>query len=87
MPALKLTPEEIGTRGEAIYRLQLRAMLEADHRGEFVAIDVETGDFSIGTEAHEASDQLRLRHPDASILVERIGYPAVFHVRSAGQSQ
>ena len=79
MSTPRLTPDEIGARGEAIYRLQLSAMLEPDHRGEFVAIDVETGDYEVAGEAHEASDQLRSRHPDAAILVERIGHPAVFH--------
>ena len=87
MSALKLTPEEIGARGEAIYSSQLRAILEPDHHGEFVAIDVETGDCAVAGEAHEASDQLRSRRPAASILVERIGYPAVFHVRSSGRSR
>ena len=84
MPALTLTPEEIGDRGSAIYQSQLKRLLEPSHHGQFVAIDINSGDYELGTEAHEASDQLRSRHPDAQILVERIGYPVAFHVRLAG---
>ena len=75
------------SRGEAIYNLTLRAILEPEHHGPFVAIDIESSDYEVADEAHEASDQLRSRHPDAQILVERIGYPAAFRVRSSGLAQ
>ena len=84
MPILTLTPKEIGERGSAIYQERLKCLLEPSHHGQFVAIDIDSGDYELGTEAHEASDQLRVRHPEAQILVERIGYPAVFHVRRDG---
>ncbi|RLS51938.1 MAG: hypothetical protein DWH91_17730 [Planctomycetota bacterium] len=87
MPTLNLTPAEIGERGSAIYQERLKSLLELSHHGQFVAIDINTGDYDLGTEAHEASDQLRARHPEAQILVERIGYPAVFHVRRVGTFQ
>lgn len=80
MPILKLTPQEIGKRGEAIYNLTLRTLLEPEHHGQFVAIDIETSDYEVADEAHDASNQLRSRHPDAQILVERIGHPAAFRV-------
>ena len=84
MPTLTLTPAEIGELGSAIYQSQLKGLLEPSHHGQFVAIDISTGDYALGEEAHLASDQLRIQHPEAQILVERIGYPAVFHVRHAG---
>ena len=87
MPTLKLTPQEIGDRGKAIYILNLRVLLEPHYHGQFVAIDVDSGDYEISDEAHSASDRLRLRHPDAQVLVERIGFPAAFHVRHAGRTR
>ncbi len=78
MSTLTLTPEEIGTRGSAIYQERLKCLLEPSHHGQFVAIDINSGDYELGTEAHEASAPQRARHPAAQILVERIGYPAAF---------
>lgn len=84
MSVLRLPREEIGVRGEAIYASKLRAILEPQDRGRFVAIDVETEDYEVADEAHEASDRLHERHPAAQVLVERIGYPAAFQARRAG---
>ncbi len=84
MSVLRLAPQEIGVRGEAIYASQLRMILEPQHRGQFVAIDVESEDYEVADEAHEASDRLHQRRPSAQMLVERIGYPAAFRVRRVG---
>ncbi len=44
MSVRRLAREEIGDRGSAIYASKLRPLLEPQHCGEFVAIDVETED-------------------------------------------
>ncbi len=87
MSALRLSPNEIGVRGEAIYSSRLRSILEPQHRGQFVAIDVESEDYEVADEAHEASDRLHQRRPSAQVLVERVGYPAAFHVRRTGMQR
>ncbi|MDA0591592.1 MAG: hypothetical protein O3C17_26765 [Planctomycetota bacterium] len=79
MTLRRLPKEIIGDRGLAIYQRKLRTLLEPQDRGRFVAIDVETEDYEVAEEAHEASDRLRERHPHAQVLVERIGYPVAFH--------
>ena len=79
MSVRRLAREEIGDRGSAIYASKLRPLLEPQCRGQFVAIDVETEDYEVASDADVASDRLWARCPDAQILVERIGYPAVFH--------
>ncbi len=78
MPVRRLHRDEIGDRGVAIYELQLRSLLEPQLRGQFVAIDVESEDYEVASDANEASDRLRQRRPEAQIVVERIGYPAAF---------
>ena len=75
----RLTRDEIGDRGTAIYLSKLRPLLEPQCRGQFVAIDVETEDYEVANDADVASDRLWKRRPTAQILVERIGHPAVFH--------
>ncbi len=82
MSVRRLARDEIGERGVAIYTSKLRLLLEPQYRGQFVAIDVETEDYEVACDADEASDRLWKRRPDAQILVERIGYPAVFHALS-----
>lgn len=85
MPVRRLSRDEIGQRGVAIYDAKLRAELEPQFHGQFVAIDVETEDYEVADEAANASDRLWERRPDAQVLVERIGYPAAFNARRALQ--
>lgn len=78
MPVRRLPREEIGERGVQIYEHKLRSILEPQFNGQFVAIDVESEDYEVASEAREASIRLRERHPEAQVLVERVGYPAAF---------
>jgi len=78
MSVRRLDRDEIGNRGVAIYESKLRSLLEPQCRGQFVAIDVESEDYEVASDADEASDRLWERRPEAQILVERIGYAAAF---------
>ena len=82
MSVRRLAREVIGDRGAASYTTKLRPLLEPQCRGQFVAIDVETEDYEVASDADVASDRLWERRPDAQILVERIGNPAVLHALS-----
>ena len=81
MPVRRLSRDEIGRRGVEVYDSKLRAELEPQFHGQFVAIDVETEDYEVADEAATASDRLWKRRPEAQVLVERIGYPAAFNAR------
>lgn len=83
MPIRRLSRETIGQRGVEIYESKLRSVLDPAFRGSFVAIDVETEDYEVADDAAEAENRLWTRHPDAQVLVERIGYPAAFSVGGA----
>jgi len=65
--------EEFARRGDAIYEEEIRPRLEADHEGEFVVIDIETGEYEIDAEEITASDRLLARLPDAQIWLRQIG--------------
>ncbi len=80
MAARRLDRDEIGRRGSEIYRSKLRAVLEPNCDGKFVAIDVESEEY----EVDEASDRLWERMPDAQILIERVGHRAAFHAYRNG---
>jgi len=77
----RLLREEIGERGVQIYESRLRALLEPQFRGQFVAIDVESEDYEVANDAAVASNRLWARRPDAQVLIERIGFPAAFNAR------
>ena len=70
--------EETTRLGREIYKQTILPQVEADHFGEYVAIDVETGDWAMADSTLVAVQRLRVRHPDAAdILCERVGYKAL----------
>ena len=72
--------EEIARLGKEIYERDIQRQVEADHRGEVVAIDVDTGNWAIGDNVIAATDRLREKNPDTiNILSERVGYQALRH--------
>lgn len=67
--------EEIAQLGKEIYEREIRQQVEADHRGEVVAIDVESGRWVIDDEVLEAVDHLRALRPEAiNVFCGRVGY-------------
>ena len=72
--------KEITARGEAIYREQIRNLVETTEKGKFVVIDIETGDYEIGTKDVTATLKLLERRPDAVTYAVRVGYRAAYHI-------
>lgn len=69
--------EEIAQRGTEIYNRDIRSQVEADHRGKYVAIDIETGEWELDASEIAAGDRLRARIPDAQTWLMRVGYSYV----------
>ena len=75
---------EIARLGKEIYERDIWSRMEDGHHGEYVAIDVETGDWAIANTDGEALERLRARCPGAvNVLMERVGYRAL-HSFGAG---
>ena len=70
---------ETARLGKEIYERDIRRLVEADHQGEVVAIDVDSGSYALGKNAIVASDDLRDRHPDARVWLMRVGHRALYH--------
>lgn len=64
-------------RGEKIYRTQLKRVLEPHHTGEFVAIEVESGDYFVGPTIGTALAKASKKYPDKHFHIMRIGYSVV----------
>ena len=73
----RYSADETVQRAEDFYKQRLYPQVEAEHRGQYIAIDIETGEYEIGTNYHTAAHTLLSRKPDAAIGVLRIGSPAV----------
>ena len=76
--------EETAHLGDAIYERDIRTLIEDDHRGEYVAIDVDSGCWAIGGELLDAADRLRADHPGAvDVWLVRVGHRTVARIGGA----
>ena len=71
--------EETARLGKEIYERDIRRLVEADHFGEVVAIDVDSGSYALGKNAIDASESLRKQSPDAQVWLMRVGHRALYH--------
>ncbi len=71
---------ELAAKGEGIYA-KLKEKLEREHRGEFVAIEVESGDYFLGKTFQEADKKAREKYPKSVFYVVRIGRRATWVLR------
>ena len=80
-PARERRPREETTRlGREIYERDIQAQVESGHHGEYVAIDVDSGSWTISDDALSAADGLRAQRPEAlDVFLLRVGYRALHH--------
>jgi len=68
----------IAHRAHTLYDNTIRAQVEPEHIGEFLAVDVESGDYELDSEALAATQRVRGRRPDGVFFLLRVGYPAAY---------
>jgi hypothetical protein len=66
-------PSTLARDGEALYNTQLRAALEPQHSGEFVAIEPFSGRYFLGPTATFALVTARSAMPESQFFLTRIG--------------
>ncbi len=70
--------EETARLGREIYERDILLQVEADHRGEIVAVDVDSGNWAVADDVIAARERLRSLCPEAvNVLFERVGYRAL----------
>ena len=70
--------EEAVRLGKEIYERDILPQVEADHHGEIVAIDVDSGSWAVADRERAAVDRLREIRPGAvNVLCEKVGYRAL----------
>ncbi len=76
-----LSNGETARLGEEIYERDIRPDFEEAHLNEFVAIDVDTGDWALSDDLMHATASLRAVYPDAvNVWMIRVGYNAVYGI-------
>ncbi len=76
MARIHYKSEDVVARGKEIYQQQIQDKVEPVHNGKFLSVDIETGDYEIGTDDLSPSMQLLNKRPDAVIYSLRIGFQA-----------
>lgn len=67
----------IASRGHYIYRTRVRPLHHPARKGDFVEIDIDSGDYEIDEDGLQTTKRLLARRPNARLWGERIGYKAV----------
>jgi hypothetical protein len=80
MSVQTISPEDVVRKGKQLYEERIRPLVEEQHHGKFLAIDVETGDYEVAEKLLYASERLRSKRPQARLFGMRIGYPAAYRL-------
>ena len=78
-PARQRRPRKEAARlGKEIYQRDILPQVESDHFGEYVAIDVDSGNWVVADREIAAAERLSVMCPSAvNVLMERVGYRAL----------
>ena len=80
MPYTNYTSKEVASRGEAIYRREIRDKVEPMHQGKFLVIDIETGKYEMNTDDLAATKRLLAKQPNAVVYGLQIGFPTAYRI-------
>ncbi|MFQ5794299.1 MAG: hypothetical protein ACE5JP_04525 [Candidatus Bipolaricaulia bacterium] len=68
---------EISKKGQRILEAIPKELAE-EHFGQFITIEVDSGDYFMGDTAIEATQKARAKHPDKIFFLGRIGYRTAY---------
>jgi len=80
-------PEQIAGEAERIYEENLRSNLEKSNNGQYVAIDVLTGDHYLGEYGEDALIKAREKSQFGVFHLIKIGEPTSLGARYIGQQK
>jgi hypothetical protein len=80
MAQTQYTSEQIVERGQRLYDQQIRHKVEPQHKGDYLVINVETGEYEMDADDLVASKRAKVRFPDAPLYTLRVGYPTAYRL-------
>jgi hypothetical protein len=69
-----MDPEELVRRGKEYYVKFLRAKLYPKHKGKYVYLDPETGDYEMDEDEAVAMERAVAKYPGRVFYILRVGY-------------
>ncbi|OGY35407.1 MAG: hypothetical protein A3E36_01775 [Candidatus Andersenbacteria bacterium RIFCSPHIGHO2_12_FULL_45_11b] len=78
--------EEIAKKGERIY-VKKEKTLSAAHKGEYMAIQVDTGDYFLGETGGIAIEKAKKRYPEDVFYLVKIGFSATQTLASMSRTR
>lgn len=77
----RLSSHQIAERGEALFKRNIRPLLHVRHRGKFLVLDVESGEYEIDRDELAALGRMRAKRPFAQLYLLRIGHATAYRQR------
>ena len=71
-------------RGDSFYRERLQSQLEATARGQFVAVEPDSGSYYLGRTGSQAMAAARASLPGKEFFLARVGSPAAHTIGGYG---
>ena len=68
--------KSIGPQAHAIYDAKIRHLVEPEHHGKYLTLDVTTGEYEIDADSLAPMFRMIESHPPENLFSFRIGYPA-----------
>jgi hypothetical protein len=78
MARTEYTNEELAQIAEDIYHREIRDKVMPQHKGKFLVLDVESGDYEISDDDLTGTEILRKRRPEGVFFLLRIGYTTAY---------
>lgn len=78
--------DRIAEAAKKIYSGKIQEQAEAAHRGEYLVIDIDSGDYSVAPTEDEALESIELRRPEGTYYLLRVGYKASLFMGRLGSS-
>jgi hypothetical protein len=73
-------PRSLAHEGERIYAEKYKSQFEAQHNGEFAAVDVKSQQAFLGSTPEEALESARKEQPDGLFHLIKVGSAGAFRV-------
>ncbi len=74
-------PELLASKGETLYATRIKALVEPAHIGQYMAIEVDSGDYFLGSTLVKAATKAQATYPDRCFHFIKIGSPVVRRLR------
>ena len=73
--------ESVASRGKELYVTKIRELTRGTAKGDFVVIDIHSGDFEVDSDDVTATMRLMERRPNAITWAECVGYTSAYNLR------